>query len=167
MLLEGEKYACAELMVDEIKSAGGIMPKVSQTLAMKPDVVKAPWCSEPFGGGGRLRPRRPEIHADGEHRQGRGGGEGLHRGSTDAREATWTEAEKLRGAIERDERTNFENVISSIEDAVDVGATLVPWQHRLFELLNEATGSVAQVLKARVKPTAPQQVKELCSGQAF
>lgn len=36
----GEKYACAELMVDEIKSAGGIMPKVSQTLAMKPDVVK-------------------------------------------------------------------------------------------------------------------------------
>ena len=40
-LSEGEKYACAELMVDEIKSAGGIMPKVSQTLAMKPDVVKA------------------------------------------------------------------------------------------------------------------------------
>lgn len=37
---QGEKYACAELMVDEIKSAGGIMPKVSQTLAMKPDVVK-------------------------------------------------------------------------------------------------------------------------------
>eukprot|EP00438_Fugacium_kawagutii_P016971 Skav217285 [mRNA] locus=scaffold120:261176:281002:+ [translate_table: standard] len=39
---EGEKYACAELMVNEIKSAGGIMPKVSQTLAMKPDVVKEP-----------------------------------------------------------------------------------------------------------------------------
>ena len=39
---QGEKYACAELMVDEIKSAGGIMPKVSQTLAMKPDVVKVP-----------------------------------------------------------------------------------------------------------------------------
>ena len=37
---QGEKYACAEMMVDEIKSAGGIMPKVSQTLAMKPDVVK-------------------------------------------------------------------------------------------------------------------------------
>ena len=37
---QGEKYACAELMVDEIKSAGGIMPKVSQTLAMKPYVVK-------------------------------------------------------------------------------------------------------------------------------
>ena len=37
---QGEKYACAELMVDEIKSAGGIMPKVSQSLAMKPDVVK-------------------------------------------------------------------------------------------------------------------------------
>ena len=28
--------------------------------------------------------------------------------------------------MERDERTNFESVIYSIEDAVDIGATLVP-----------------------------------------
>jgi predicted unusual protein kinase regulating ubiquinone biosynthesis (AarF/ABC1/UbiB family) len=39
-MTEGEKYACAENMVNEIKGAAGIMPKIAQTLALKPDVVK-------------------------------------------------------------------------------------------------------------------------------
>lgn len=122
---QGEKYACAELMVDEIKSAGGIMPKVSQTLAMKPDVVKDDFVRS------ALKSTQTENPAK----------------SLDAVRSYV--ASKLEEAIQNEERTNSGDVIANIDDHLDLDITL-------------ATGSVAQVLRAWVKPDASPMVRNLC-----
>ncbi|CAJ1417510.1 unnamed protein product, partial [Effrenium voratum] len=125
-MTEGEKYACAEMMVDEIKSAGGIMPKVSQTLAMKPDVVKDDFVRS------SLKSTQTENPAkDNEY----------------VREYI---ARKLSEAIEQEERVNEGLVISSIDEHLDLGRTL-------------ATGSVAQVLQAKVKSRG--EVRDFLCGE--
>lgn len=122
---QGEKYACAELMVDHIKSAGGIMPKVSQTLAMKPDVVKDDFVRS------ALKSTQTENPA---------------KSLEDVRQYV---VEKLKAAVENEERTNDGNIIASIDEHLKLDSTL-------------ATGSVAQVLRAWVKPEASSRVRDLC-----
>lgn len=122
---QGEKYACAELMVDEIKSAGGIMPKVSQTLAMKPDVVKDDFVRSALKSTQTENPAKSLEYV----RQ--------------------YVVEKLKAAVENEERTNDGDIISSIDEHLTLNSTL-------------ATGSVAQVLRAWVKPDASSRVRDLC-----
>lgn len=97
---QGEKYACAELMVDEIKSAGGIMPKVSQTLAMKPDVVKDDFVRS------ALKSTQTENPA---------------KSVEDVRRYV---AEKLKAAVANEERTNDGNIMASIDEHVKLDTTL-------------------------------------------
>jgi len=116
-MTEGEKYACAEMMVDEVKSAGGIMPKVSQTLAMKPDVVKDDFVRS------ALKSTQTENPAK-DHAFVRA-----------------YVARKLQEALDNNPVANERDlVIEDLDEHLELGKTL-------------ATGSVAQVLSAKVKST--------------
>eukprot|EP00440_Ansanella_granifera_P038853 gb/GFBE01042156.1/.p1 GENE.gb/GFBE01042156.1/~~gb/GFBE01042156.1/.p1 ORF type:complete len:1152 (+),score=290.65 gb/GFBE01042156.1/:1-3456(+) len=125
-LTEGEKFACAKLMEDEIKAAQGIMPKVAQTLAMKPDVVKDDFVRASLKTTQTDNPAKPrdEVKA-------------------------YVNA-KLAAAIENQDSINEgTQVVEDIDELLELGETL-------------ATGSVAQVMTARVKKTSGWEHELLC-----
>lgn len=126
-MTEGEKYACAEEMVEQVKTAGGIMPKVAQTLAMKPDVVKDDFVRAALKTTQTENPAK-DLEIVKEYIQS-----------------------KEQEAMENDDRVNGD-VVEDVLDLLEVGQTL-------------ATGSVAQVMKARVKNTARPEHRLLCGDK--
>jgi len=120
-MTEGEKYACAELMVDEVKAAGGIMPKVSQTLAMKPDVVKDAFVRSALKSTQTENPAKSVKFVQDYVKR------------------------KLQEAAENQDAVNDPDlVIDDIDEHLELGRTL-------------ATGSVAQVLQAKVKSSGKEK----------